>query len=109
MQFLITGYDGTDEKALERRLAVREAHLALGDKMRDAGKMLYGAAILDEHGKMTGSVLICEFKSREELDAWLKEEPYVTGDVWRKIDVQNCKVGPSFLGLRPQHSFTPGS
>jgi uncharacterized protein YciI len=100
MQFLVIGHDGTDEHALSRRMAVREAHIALGDKLRDAGKMLYGAAILDDHGKMTGSVLICEFDSRAELDQWLKEEPYVKGDVWKEIEVQPCKVGPSFAGLK---------
>jgi uncharacterized protein YciI len=100
MQFLVIGRDGTDEKALERRLAVREAHIALGDKMRDVGKMLYGAAILDEQNKMIGSVLICEFDSRAELDRWLEQEPYVTGNVWHQIEIQNCKVGPSFAGLK---------
>jgi uncharacterized protein YciI len=100
MQFLVLGYDGTDEDALSRRLAVREAHISLGDKMRDAGQMLYGAAILDEAGKMTGSILICDFETREELDAWLKVEPYVTGEVWHKIEVKPCKVGPSFVGLK---------
>ena len=79
MQFLVIGMDGTDSEALNRRLAAREAHIALGDKLRDAGKMLYGAAILDDNQKMIGSVLICEFDSREELDQWLREEPYVTG------------------------------
>lgn len=102
MQFLVLGYDGADDQALSRRMAVREAHLALGDKMRDAGKMLYGAAILDDNGKMIGSILICEFDSRAELDQWLKEEPYMTGGVWQKVEVQNCKVGPSFVGLKPQ-------
>ena len=101
MQFLILGYDGTDEKALERRMAVREAHIALGDRMRDAGKMLYGAAILDGSEKMIGSVLICDFESREQLDLWLKEEPYVTGNVWQKIEIERCKVGPSFVNVKP--------
>lgn len=32
MQFLVIGKDGTDEKAMERRMAVRQAHLKLGDK-----------------------------------------------------------------------------
>jgi uncharacterized protein YciI len=107
MQFLVIGYDGTDETALERRLAVREANLALGDKMRDTGKMLYGAAILDEQSKMTGSVLICEFDSREDLDEWLKVEPYLTGGVWQKTEIHNCKVGPSFVGMTLPASITP--
>jgi len=100
MQFLVIGYDGEDEHALSRRMAVREAHIALGDKMRDGGQMLYGAAILDANGKMIGSALICEFNSRTELDQWLKEEPYMTGGVWQKVEVQHCKVGPSFVGLK---------
>jgi uncharacterized protein len=100
MQFLILGYDGTDEHALDRRLAARTAHTALGDKMRDAGKMLYGAAILDDEGKMIGSVLICDFKDRSELDKWLNEEPYVTGKVWEQIEVRPCRVGPSFANLK---------
>lgn len=100
MQFLVLGYDGTDDEALARRMAVREAHIALGDKMRDAGEMLYGAAILDDGGKMIGSVLICDFTSREKLDEWLKHEPYVTGNVWQRIEIQHCRVGPSFVGLK---------
>lgn len=100
MQFLVLGYDGTDENALARRMSVREKHIALGDKMRDEGKMLYGAAILDDQDKMIGSVLIVDFDSREELDNWLKYEPYVTGEVWKKIEVQKCKVGPSFVGIK---------
>ncbi len=100
MQFIVTGYDGKDDQALSRRMAVREAHLALGDKMRDAGKFLYAVAILDDNIKLIGSVLICEFDSPEELDQWLKIEPYVTGKVWQKIEVQPCKVGPSFAGMK---------
>lgn len=102
MQFLILGYDGEDEKALERRMSARPDHIALGDKMRDEGTMLYGAAILDDQDNMIGSVLICEFDSRQELDKWLEIEPYVKGNVWRNIDVKQCRVGPSFVGLKPQ-------
>jgi uncharacterized protein len=99
MQFLLIGYDGTDPEALDRRLAVRDQHIALGDQLRDAGHMLYGGAILDDDGKMIASVLILDYPSREELDAWLKVEPYVLGKVWEKIDIRPFRVGPSFVGL----------
>ena len=102
MQYLVIAYDETDEKALERRLAVRADHLAKIDELRDANKILCGAAILDDTEKMIGSVLICNFDSRVELDDWLREEPYVTGRVWEKIEVKLCKVGPSFAGLAKQ-------
>ncbi|AKL94324.1 putative protein YCII-like [Clostridium aceticum] len=99
MQFLITGYDGSDEKALERRMAVREEHLALVKNMADEKKHLYGAALLDENEKMIGSFLVVDFPSREELDAYLKIEPYVVGNVWQKIEVTPCKVAPTFMEL----------
>lgn len=103
MQFLVLGYDGTDEKALERRMAAREAHLALGDKMKADGTLLYAAAILDDSDRMIGSAMICDFTSREAVDQWLEAEPYMTGGVWKKVEVNKCRVGPSFVKT-PEHS-----
>lgn len=97
MQFLILAYDATDPDALARRMAVREQHFAVIERYKAAGHMHIGAAILDDAGKMIGSVLVVEFPARAALDAWLAEEPYVTGRVWEKIEVQPCKIGPSFL------------
>lgn len=78
MEFLILGYDGTDDGAIERRLAARPAHLELASKFIADGTLLYGAAILNDSGKMIGSTLVCDFPSRAQLDAWLAVEPYVT-------------------------------
>jgi len=99
MQFIVTAYDGTDEKALERRLAVREEHLKSVEKRFQAGEHLYGLALLDEEGKMKGSMMVVEYHSREDLDNWLKVEPYHVGNVWQKIDVQPCSVAPLFMKL----------
>jgi len=99
MQFVLIARDGDDNQALERRMAAREQHIALGDQMVAAGQMLYGGAILDDMGNMIGSILVLDFPSRDDLDAWLKVEPYVTGDVWRTVDVEPFRVGPSFVGL----------
>ncbi len=65
--------------------------------MAREGQHLYAAALLNEAGTMRGSVLISEFPSRSELDAWLAREPYVTGNVWKRIEVTPCRVGPAFL------------
>jgi len=65
--------------------------------MKASGKILYAVAMLDDKEKMTGSVVVCDFGSRNELDAWLKKEPYVTGNVWEKIEVKPCLVPPFFL------------
>ena len=87
MQFLVMAYDGTDDDALARRMAARDAHLAGVNTLKQNGKLIAGGAILDDAGKMIGSTVYVEFDSRQELDAWLKTDPYVTGDVWRDITV----------------------
>ncbi|MDD9901521.1 MAG: YciI family protein [Alphaproteobacteria bacterium] len=98
MQFVVIGRDGTDAEAMDRRLKARDAHLALGDKMFAEGSLLFGVALLNDDGKMCGSVMIADFPSRTELDAWLAVEPYVTGEVWKDIEISECRVGPSFMG-----------
>lgn len=99
MQFIVTAYDGTDEKALERRLASREEHLKSVERRFQAGEHLFGAAMLDDKGKMKGSMMVVEYRSREELDNWLKIEPYMVGNVWQKIDITLCSVAPLFMKL----------
>jgi uncharacterized protein YciI len=95
MQFMVLGYDGTDKDALARRMAAREAHLKLGKEMHDAGKWLYAAGILNSEGAMCGSLIVCDFASREEMDEqWLGREPYNQGDVWRKVEIRRVQAAP---------------
>jgi uncharacterized protein len=96
MQFLVLGYDSKDDKALERRLANREQHLAYCDQLKARGNLLFGMAILDDAERMIGSAVVLEYPSRADVDAYLAAEPYVTGKVWDDITVQPCKVGPAF-------------
>lgn len=98
-QFIIIAYDGTDDKALERRMAVRQAHIETIDKLRTAGNALCGVAIIDDTGKMVGSMVVTNFPSRAELDQYLATEPYVVGKVWEQITVLPGKLGPSFNDL----------
>jgi len=95
MQFIVTGYDGKDEGALDRRMAAREAHLATAAQMVENGRWLYAAAILNDQGKMAGSIIVCDFDSRQALEKeWLDKEVYVLGKVWEKIDITRAQVAP---------------
>ncbi|MGE5225044.1 MAG: YciI family protein [Omnitrophica WOR_2 bacterium] len=97
MQFLVLGYDGADEGAPARRMAKREKHIQQLRERYEQGIFLYGAAILDDAGKMTGSMIVCEFPSREALEEqWLKDEPYVIGEVWKRIEISRAQV-PAFI------------
>jgi hypothetical protein len=98
MQFIVIAYDGIDDKAIERRKAVREDHLKNAKEMFDSGKWLYAAAILDDAGKMIGSMVMCDFVSREELKKqWLNRETYVLGKVWERIDINRAQAAPNLI------------
>ena len=88
MQFVITAYDG--EGMLERRMAVHPRHLE--GMTRLGGHVICAGGLLDDEGKMKGSVLIMEFDSRQELDEYLAREPYVQEQVWQKIQVERMNV-----------------
>lgn len=96
MQFLVTGHDGDDAGAAERRAAARSEHLARVAVSVADGSLLFATALLDDAGQMIGSVMVLDFPTRTDLDGWLATEPYVTGDVWRKIDVRSTRVAPAF-------------
>jgi uncharacterized protein YciI len=89
---MIVAYDGTDEGALNRRLAVRDSHIAGAIELKNKGNLIAGGAILDDTGRMIGSTTYVEFESRVELDAWLERDPYVTGDVWRDITITPIRL-----------------
>jgi uncharacterized protein YciI len=89
---MIVAYDGTDEDALNRRLAVRDSHIAGAIELKNKGNLIAGGAILDDAGSMIGSTTYVEFESRAELDAWLERDPYVTGDVWRDITITPIRL-----------------
>ena len=94
--FVLTAFDYTDEQALDRRMAVRQDHIKFIDELRDQRKALLGAAILDDSGKMIGSTIFFQM-TQGELDEYMKTEPYITQNVWEKIEIKECKIGPSFI------------
>lgn len=102
MQFIVIGHDGKDESALERRMAARDAHLKICADNVTSGNMLIGAAMMDDSGKMNGSVMIMNFDSREQLNEWLASEPYVAGKVWDRVEVIPCKVPDTFAHCFPK-------
>lgn len=88
MEFILIAYDGTDAEAQERRMKFRPDHLEKIAALREAGEFLFGGAILNEAGQMTGSMIVYSFPDRASLDERLKEEPYIYGKVWEKIEIK---------------------
>lgn len=87
MQFTIIARDDTAAETLERRLAAREKHMERIHAMKADGSIIDGGALLDDGGRMIGSVVLCEFPDRAALDAYIASEIYFTDGVWKDIDV----------------------
>ena len=88
IQFVVKAYDG--EGMLTKRMEVRPRHL---EGMKNLGKhVVCAGGLLDDDGKMKGSMLVMEFESREELDDYLANEPYVQEKVWERIEIERINV-----------------
>lgn len=94
MQFLLIAYDGTDSDAQNRRTRVRPEHLRRIKILKENGEFLFGGAILDNNGNMTGSMILYEMPDRETLDDRLKDEPYIYAGVWKKIEIVPFRLAP---------------
>lgn len=88
MQFVIKAFDG--EGMLNRRMEVRPRHFEGMERMKE--HTLCAGGLLDDEGKMIGSLLVMEFPSRKELDEYLANEPYVVEHVWERIEVERMNV-----------------
>lgn len=95
MWYMIIGEDYPD--SLESRGAAREAHLARITKLADDGRVLVAGPLpavdSDDPGSagFTGSLLVVEFSSIEDAQAWAEQDPYVVGGVYKSVTVKPFK------------------
>lgn len=91
MWYLIRGYDRPG--SLPARRDARPAHLRRLEQLRDAGRLLTAGPLpaIDspEPGPagFRGSLLILEFPSLQEAEAWAAADPYVSGGVFERVEV----------------------
>jgi uncharacterized protein YciI len=85
------------ENSLEKRLAARAAHLARLEVLKDQGRLLlagpHPATDTENPGDagFTGSLVIAEFNSLEDAQAWADEDPYIEAGVYEKVTVKPFK------------------
>ena len=83
--------------SLEKRLAVRPAHLARLQMLRDEGRLVVAgpnpAIDSNDPGQagFTGSTVIAEFSSLEAAKSWAAEDPYVDAGVYGEVTVKPFK------------------
>lgn len=96
---VIVALDGKDPGALDRRMKVREAHFARVRSMAADGTLAFGGAVLDDSGRMIGSIAVVRFDTDAAARDWMNADPYVTGDVWQDITLYGTRFAP--LPYRP--------
>ena len=83
-----TDYDNV----LEQRLNARPAHLARLEQLYTEGRLHMAGPMPKDASNLQagfyGSTLIVDFDTREALDAWLADEPYLSAGVYAHIDVK---------------------
>lgn len=91
MWYCIYGKDAAD--SLERRMSVREAHLARVRALLDEGRLLMAgprpAIDSPDPGPAgwQGSLIIARFDSIESARAWAEDDPYVHSGAYETVEV----------------------
>lgn len=92
MLYAISGIDVAN--SLAGRLASRSAHLARIIELQDNGRLVLAGPHprldTDEPGEAgySGSLIVAEFRSLAEAEAWAKLDPYLANGVWREVVVK---------------------
>ncbi|WP_318492465.1 YciI family protein [Photobacterium leiognathi] len=85
------------ENSLERRMSVREKHLARLKDLQEQGRLLIAGPMpaidSDNPGEagFTGSTVIAEFDSLEQAQQWADADPYIDAGVYANVIVKPFK------------------
>ena len=92
MWYAIISEDVPD--SLQKRLAARPAHVARLEQLRDQGRLLLAGphpaidALDPGPAGFTGSLVVVEFPSLAEAQAWADADPYVAAGVYTRVVIK---------------------
>lgn len=95
MYYMIYAQDR--ENSLEARLQARPEHLARLQQLTSEGRLLVAGPTpsidAEDPGPagFSGSLVIAEFSSLEEAQAWADVDPYIAAGVYEKVTVKPYK------------------
>jgi uncharacterized protein YciI len=95
MYYAIIGRDAAD--SLPRRQQARPAHLERLEALKREGRLLLAGPVpaVDSPDPgpagFTGSLIIAEFGSLADAEAWAQADPYVAAGVYSAVDVKPFK------------------
>jgi hypothetical protein len=92
MLYAITGQDVPD--SLAKRMAARPAHVARLQTLQEVGRLILAGpfpavdASDPAAAGFTGSLIVAEFASLAEAEAWAQADPYVAAEVYAQVTVK---------------------
>lgn len=92
MWYAIVGEDTPN--SLEKRLAVRPAHIARLTALQNAGKLFVAGAFpnIDSetpgNAGFSGSLIVAEFESLEAAQTWASADPYLQAGIYARVTVK---------------------
>jgi uncharacterized protein YciI len=92
MLYSIVGIDKED--SLAERLAARPEHVARLQALKQQGKLILAgpnpAIDSPDPGPagFSGSLIVAEFDSLQQAQAWADEDPYISSGVYRSVTVK---------------------
>ena len=95
MLYLI--YSEDIENSLPLRMEARPAHLARLTELQNQGRLVIAgpcpAIDSEDPGQagFTGSMVVAEFNSLADAQAWADQDPYVAAGVYQKVSVKPYK------------------
>jgi uncharacterized protein YciI len=81
MKFVIIGYDSSQGEA--KRKLHRAAHLASLEPLDKQGRVVLAGPLTDK----TGSLLVLEFETREQVEAFVRHDPYTVHGVFDRVEI----------------------
>lgn len=82
------------ENTLEARMNARAAHLARLEELKSQGRLVLAGALpaidLDDPGPagFTGSLIVAEFTSLTDAEAWAAADPFAATGVYKSVTVK---------------------
>lgn len=95
MWYVIEGFDGAD--VLDARLQARPAHLQRLRELADQGRLLLAGPCPAIDGEdpgpagFSGSLVIAQFDTLQQAQAWADADPYVAAGVYQRVLVRPFK------------------
>jgi len=85
------------ENSLDKRLSVRAEHIERLNTLQDEGRLLIAGPHpnIDSEDPgpagFSGSLIVAEFKSLEDAQAWADADPYIAAGVYKQVIVKPFK------------------